>query len=202
MNPGSLVCGPNVDGIGCRSPWTLLHVLSCYTRQVCSGMSLPFRRHLFLFAGTLHSLCLLLIKGHPRCRAFISCSERMYFSWKLSAKCLSHSFINERMDSLFTCLPLWHFLSITSSLFSHLVISCLCSDFCSKEKDWSIFLPVFFPLRVCHWCADGYRNSQRFPLFPRSCWLSSLCSTSEWSWDVWKGLCSTSSLLGQMDASG
>lgn len=77
---GSVGCGPKGHEVDCRPPSRILHVLSCVCpKQVCSGMSLPSMRHLFLFAGTFHSLCLLLLKGHPNCRAFISCSERMYF---------------------------------------------------------------------------------------------------------------------------
>lgn len=78
----------------------------CVTSAVVapSRMSLPSMRHLFLFVGTFHSLCLLLLKGHLKCRAFISCSERMHFPWMLSAKCLSHSLISKGMDYFFTCL--------------------------------------------------------------------------------------------------
>lgn len=77
---GSVGCGPKGHEVDCRPPSRILYVLSCVCpKQVCSGMSPPSMRHLFLFAGTFHSLCLLLLKGHLNCRAFISCSERMYF---------------------------------------------------------------------------------------------------------------------------
>lgn len=78
--PRSAGCGPKGHEVDWGPLLRILYVLSCVCpKLVCSGMSLSSMRHLFPFAGTFHSLCLLQLKGHLNCRAFISCSEWMYF---------------------------------------------------------------------------------------------------------------------------
>lgn len=76
--PGSSGCGPKGHEVECRllsRTLCFLVVVCCSSpKQVCSDMSLPSMKHLFLFARTFHSLCLLLLKGHLKW-----CSERMYF---------------------------------------------------------------------------------------------------------------------------
>lgn len=78
--PGSAGCDPKGHGVDCRPLSRTLCVFSCgCPKQLCPGIPLPSMRHLFLFAGTFHPPCLLLLKGYLKCRAFISCGERMSF---------------------------------------------------------------------------------------------------------------------------
>lgn len=77
--PGAARCSPKGHEIECKPLSRILCVLNCgCPKKIRSGMSLPSMRHLFLFAGTFHSL-FVTAKGHLNCRSFISCSEKMYF---------------------------------------------------------------------------------------------------------------------------
>lgn len=78
--PGSSGCDPKQHEVECRLLSRTLCFLSCSCpKQVCSEMSLPSLKHVFLFARTFHSLCLILLRGHQKWRTFISCSEGMHF---------------------------------------------------------------------------------------------------------------------------
>lgn len=127
-NPVSSVCGPEGDGIVCRSP---LRLSLCILVVNSSRSSLGC---IFLLsAGSLCSLCLLLLKSHLKSRVSISWSERVYFSLKAVCQApFPFSYWWEKRLSLhllsFVALPCHHLLSL-------LVLSIPLPVFCLLLKE-------------------------------------------------------------------
>ena len=103
--PGSSGCGPKLQKVECRLLSRTLCFVSCSCpKQVCSEMSLPSLKHVFLFARTFHSLCLLPLKGHGDGELLLAAVKGCTFPWMLYTRFLAHSPVNKRMDYFFTCL--------------------------------------------------------------------------------------------------
>ena len=102
--PGSSGCGHKGQEVECRLLSGTLCFLSCSCpKQVCSEMSLPSLKHVFLFARTFHSLCLLLLKGHGNGELLLAAVKGCTFPWMLYTRFLAHSPVSKGMDNFFTC---------------------------------------------------------------------------------------------------
>lgn len=114
---------------------------------------------------SLLTLSVTAQKSPERLSCFLFAGVKGWTSlWKLPAKCLSPSLINERAGSLFTRSALWQFCAITCSLFSYLVFPCPCFVVWSKGSARKILFSLLlclFCLGVYHRCSDRDRNSQR-----------------------------------------
>lgn len=103
--PGSSGCGRKGQEVECRLLSRTLCFLSCSCpKQVCSEMSLPSLKHVFLFARTFHSLCLLLLKGHGNGELLLAAVKGCTFPWMLYTRFLAHSPVSKGMDYFFTYL--------------------------------------------------------------------------------------------------